>query len=263
MCEAKISFTKISTKAVKCKFEERLIIQKMKIFVYNSSRKEKSSTEVVIKQFIKFISEELNIECDNYNAINCKISQCQGCEKCFKFGFCPLDKVDFMEKIKMNLKKADVIILGTPVYSAMVSGNMKNMIDRLSYYLHRFEFRKKIIIPVISASGNSLIDTNVYFKKIIESWGAFVPFSIMFTVDAPNMLKSEEFMNEKLKIYAKKIVNYYNGKEKITASDYQELYFKQLKKIYSIPTDTYEFRYWDNYNLNKYSTYQEIIDTEI
>ncbi len=235
----------------------------MKICVYNSSRKNNSSTELVIKQLIKYISKEKNVECDIYNARNSEIKQCEGCEKCFKCGFCPLDKIDSMGKIKKSLKNADVIILGTPVYSAMVSGNMKIMIDRLSYFLHRFEFRHKIIIPVISASGNSLIDTNAYFKKIIESWGAFVPFSIMFTVDVPNMLKSDKFMNELLRNYADGIVKYCNREEKITASDYQELYFEQLKKIYSIPADTFEFRYWDSNNLTKYSSYQEIINAEM
>lgn len=144
----------------------------MKIFTYSASRRKESNTKKVMDYIVKQMQDDLqNIEHISYAASEIEIKQCIGCCRCFASGRCILDEKDHFDKLKQDLLDSQVIILGTPVYSAMVSGDMKIFIDRMSSFLHTMPLCSKIVILVISASGNSLIETNLYFKKIIESWG--------------------------------------------------------------------------------------------
>ena len=129
-----------------------------------------------------------------------------------------------------------------------------------SYYLHLLTLRGKIIIPIISSSSNSLIETNEYLVRIAESWGGSVPFSILFTVDAPNMIESKSFTDIMIKEYAHCLLDYCVGKQYLKASDYQEIYYNQLKKSYFIPNLSAEYLYWKNNGLLNYKNYQEILD---
>lgn len=58
---------------------------------------------------------------------NKKILPCIGCFECRK-GICIYD--DDMPVILEKLRKADVIILGSPVYMGLISGQMKIFMDR-------------------------------------------------------------------------------------------------------------------------------------
>ena len=234
----------------------------MRVFTYTASYRKDSNTERIIDLIINLIREKESVIEYRHSAKCDHIHECIGCENCFKNGLCVLDKTDAMGKIKSELFDSDVILLGSPVYAAMVSGNMKKLIDRLSYYLHTFFFRGKLIIPILSASGNSLLDTNAYIKKIAESWGGIVPFSILFTVDAPNMLEMPAFMQDVLPGYADEIIEYVvNGKKK-RASEYQEKYYLQLKRFYSLPGDDAERMYWRESGLLDYTSFQEVLDVD-
>lgn len=232
----------------------------MKIFTYSASYRDNSNTQKIIKYIVENIEKKENVIWFNHTAENDKISQCKGCENCFRNGNCLLDENDDMKKIKQEMLDADIIMLGSPVYSAMVSGNMKILIDRLSYYLHTLQLRGKIIVPVLSASGNSLLETNNYFKKIVESWGGIVPFSILFTVDAPNMLDSKSFMEHIVPKYVDEIREYGTYIKKKSVSEYQERYFANLKHLYSIPSENAEYAYWKESGMLNFKNFQEVID---
>ena len=62
---------------------------------------------------------------------DCNISFCKGCRKCFETGECVF-KNDDMVRIAESIKKADVIILASPVYWANVPAIVKNLFDRMS-----------------------------------------------------------------------------------------------------------------------------------
>lgn len=62
---------------------------------------------------------------------DCNISFCKGCRKCFETGECVF-KNDDMVHIAESIKKADVIILASPVYWANVPAIVKNLFDRMS-----------------------------------------------------------------------------------------------------------------------------------
>ena len=233
----------------------------MKIFTYTGSRRPQSNTNKLINRIIQYIEKNEEIEVNRYTAHSTDIKACIGCCKCFSEGKCSLDSVDRFDIIKEQMLEADMIILGTPVYSAMVSGDMKIFIDRLSNFLHIMPLCAKPVILVITASGNSLIETNTFFKKIVESWGGFVPFSILCSVDVPNMLVSEEFNNIVFPKYCREIFKLLH-KPDIKSSTYQETYFSSLKSAMVVPSDNAEYRYWKDNDMLGKKTYQELIDSK-
>ena len=64
---------------------------------------------------------------------NKKINGCRGCLKCEaggkeREGYCKID--DDMKEINLKLLQADTLVFGTPVYFEMLSGMLKNFMDR-------------------------------------------------------------------------------------------------------------------------------------
>lgn len=57
-----------------------------------------------------------------------KIHPCNGCFQCSKSGSCIFD--DDMQTIYESMKWCDEVIIGSPVYMGMVSGQIKIMMDR-------------------------------------------------------------------------------------------------------------------------------------
>ena len=234
-------------------------MEKIKVFAYIASKRKNSNTLRAAQYFIDSISQLRPVEAEIHTAADFGLLECQGCCCCFSKGFCPNDKKDGFDKLKQSMLEADVILLGTPVYSASVSGSMKILMDRLSSWLHLMNLCGKPVIPVITASGNSIIETNTYMKKILESWGGFVPFSVMCTVDSPAMLDSEDFQKKQLPKLAEKLVSYVSGDEAVYSSKYQEMYFLNLRGIYLHPSDGAEYKYWHENDMMKYKSFSEML----
>jgi len=70
------------------------------------------------------------------------ISPCDGCEACNQTGVCHIK--DDMQGIHEQMKKADGIILGTPVYFANVSAQAKIVMDRTEAFLRSRALRGKV-----------------------------------------------------------------------------------------------------------------------
>lgn len=68
---------------------------------------------------------------------------CRSCCNCFKKGICPLDEQDDMAGLKEKIRQSDILFFGSPVYLSDMSGITKNVIDRLSYWAHRYELAGK------------------------------------------------------------------------------------------------------------------------
>lgn len=233
----------------------------MKIFSYCASRHKGSYTQQTIEFLLEEINKRTDIELYKYKVNNLNLNACVGCTLCFYGGVCRNDQYDGFNKIKQQLFSSDVIILASPVYACSVSGDMKIFIDRISSHLHLMSLRGKIGIPVLTASNNSLIETNEYLRKIFNYLGAFVPFTIMCTVDYPKQFYSKEFREVKIPSYAEEIVSYSNYEKKRLSNRAQELYFTHMKKQYStVVGENYEAEYWKREEMLKFDTYQELID---
>lgn len=237
----------------------------MKIFSFiGSPRGVKSDTYKLVKKIINKAKQKtkVDIEYDIFTSSKFTIKNCRGCTECFFRGNCKLDKVDNFDLIKKKMLEADMIILGSPVYAATVSAQMKTFIDRLAYWAHLFILAGKPVVTVVTASSNSLSPTNEYLKKIVGHMGAEVITSIMCTVDMPPMLELSEFNEEELPKHIELIVEYINGEKKVKSTEFHENVFQYYKKLYSVSMDieTSETKFWKESGYLVCNTFQDVLN---
>lgn len=102
----------------------------MKVLALNGSPRENGNTSVLIKAAL----EELNAQGIETELINIGRKPVRGCMACFKCrelknNQCAIN-TDDVNAIVPKMKEADGIILGSPVYYADMSGQMKSFLDR-------------------------------------------------------------------------------------------------------------------------------------
>ena len=107
--------------------------------VCGSPRKE-GNTEIMLKEALKGAKEE-GAEAELIQLAEKHIEYCLGCDDC-KY---PCKIRDDMDEIYETLLKADIIILGSPIYYCTISGLLKNFMDRCTCLLyHKHKLKDKI-----------------------------------------------------------------------------------------------------------------------
>lgn len=145
----------------------------IKICVCTGSCNPRSTTQYLAKEIIKRYQQASNrkVEVTFFSGAHTHILDCIGCTNCFINGTCRLDEQDDMGKVKRALLEADLVIFGSPVYFHCVSGGMKRMIDRLSYWTHTMELTGKLGITIATSGGNGLEYVSEYLKKFYDYVG--------------------------------------------------------------------------------------------
>lgn len=99
----------------------------MKILTIGGSPR-KGNSEWMLKQIEKYLSEK-GAQIDSLLLRKMDIRRCAGCLKCEdRQGLCRLQ--DDMNDLYPRLITADAIVMASPVYFEMISGLLKNFIDR-------------------------------------------------------------------------------------------------------------------------------------
>lgn len=98
-----------------------------KILVISSSPRKGGNSDTLCDMFIKGAAESGH-QAEKLRLSELKINYCSACYTCKKIGHCV--KQDDMEQIISKMRKADVIVLSTPVYFYSMSAQLKTMIDR-------------------------------------------------------------------------------------------------------------------------------------
>ncbi|MDZ7666423.1 MAG: flavodoxin family protein [Desulfotignum sp.] len=95
----------------------------MNILYISGSPRKKSNTDGLLKETLSVTGGEF-IKITDY-----RVDPCRSCWSCLKSGECVLDD-DMTRKIIPMLLKADIMVLGTPVYFNNVSAQLKAFMDR-------------------------------------------------------------------------------------------------------------------------------------
>ena len=93
------------------------------------------------RQIAEAAGEEVSYE--RLTGADLRVDYCRSCASCFKTGVCPLDSGDDMPKLKQKMLDCDVLLLGSPVYLWEMSGITKSVLDRISYWAHRYDLLGK------------------------------------------------------------------------------------------------------------------------
>ncbi len=102
--------------------------KKIKLFGICASPK-KGATDYIVQEALKYANEKYDVETSYFSAMGKKMNFCIHCDYCIREKKGCVHKDD-MQEIYDKLKWADTIIIGTPVYQGMVSGQAKVIMDR-------------------------------------------------------------------------------------------------------------------------------------
>jgi multimeric flavodoxin WrbA len=114
---------------------------------------------------------------DRMTGADIRIEFCRSCSSCFKKGICPLDQTDDMPKLKRKMLESDIIFFGSPVYIGEMSGVAKCVMDRISYWAHRFELAGKLGVTFATTSNSGGQSTADHLKHMLMHTGVTVVHS--------------------------------------------------------------------------------------
>jgi multimeric flavodoxin WrbA len=100
----------------------------MKIIGFNASPRKSGNTAWVINQILEGAAEA-STETQIFHSGELIINPCRGCLGCVKGNGCVV--ADDMSEIYTELKQAEALVLGSPLYMAQMSGQAKVFTDRL------------------------------------------------------------------------------------------------------------------------------------
>jgi multimeric flavodoxin WrbA len=163
-----------------------------------SFRGEKSQTKRasdMLAEYVKRKAAEEGIEV-SYECITAdklKIEHCRGCASCFRTGICPMDRTDDMPLLKQKIMEADVFFLCTPIYLWDMSGITKTVIDRLTYWCHRFDLAGKVGVAIMSTDTSIDPELADRMKLYLSFFGAAVTDGItLMNYASPNINRDDQ-----------------------------------------------------------------------
>jgi len=121
----------------------------------SGSPRKNGNTDIVVKKALEVISEEKQVETMFLRIADFNIKHCKGCRECMETGECSIKDDDFNTVLE-KLMKAELVVVGAPVFWFGPPGVMKDFIDRTHgfYTDPRHLAGKKVgIISVATSSG--------------------------------------------------------------------------------------------------------------
>jgi len=132
----------------------------MKVLAFNGSPRSKGNTYILLKSVCDIL-EKNGIETEIINVGTRNIHGCIACGKCREEGNdqCIFND-DIINECVNKIKEADGIILGSPVYFAGLTGQMKSFIDRVGYICRPNQLlKRKVCSSVVAVRRNGAIST--------------------------------------------------------------------------------------------------------
>lgn len=138
----------------------------MKVLLLNGSPHEKGCTYTALTEIAKELAKE-NIDSEIMQVGSKPVKGCIACYACIKLnnGHCVFDD-DLVNPVIDKIKEADAIVVGSPVYYAGISGQIKSLLDRV-FFAGRDIFANKLAATVVSCrrggASASFDQLNHYF----------------------------------------------------------------------------------------------------
>jgi len=144
------------------------------------SPRSKGNTSTLLSAFLDEV-EKSGGRVKNLDVTRMNVLPCLGCGACEKKGYCPRD--DDMQGIYPVLRKADLVVLATPIYFYGPTAQMKLFIDRSQALWSRKyvlgmedpgrKWRQGFLLAVGATKGKNLFDgTNLTAKYFFDAVGA-------------------------------------------------------------------------------------------
>ena len=144
-----------------------------KIIILNGSPRAKGNTSELIKAFTEGAENAGHtVICFDLQKMN--IHPCLGCCKGGKDNISPCVQKDDMDKIYPAYKKADIVVLASPLYYWTISGQLKCTFDRLFAVAEcnsDLANPKKECALLMAAEGKDFEETVYWYEHLIKHLG--------------------------------------------------------------------------------------------
>ena len=140
----------------------------------------KGNTSILLSAFLNE-AERLGAHTQYMDVVSKNITPCKECGTCERKGFCPID--DDMQEIYPLLRRAEMVVMATPVFFYGPTAQMKAVIDRSQAlwarrYVHKLvdpgrKWRQGFLLAVGATKGKNLFEgLNLTAKYFFDAVGA-------------------------------------------------------------------------------------------
>lgn len=147
-------------------------VYSMFILGLQGSPRTKGNTSILLSAYLAE-AERLGAQTEHVDVATKNISPCKECGTCDKKGFCPIE--DDMQEIYPLLRRADIIVMATPVFFYGPTAQIKALIDRSQAlwarrYVHGLvdpgrKWRKGFVLSLGATKGKNLFEGVVLTAK--------------------------------------------------------------------------------------------------
>ena len=148
----------------------------------------KGNTGIALSAFLDR-AEQLGAECLRIDVSKQEITPCVECGTCEREGFCPIN--DDMQRMYRLLRRADLVVMATPIFFYGPTAYMKGLIDRTQAlwarkYIHKLDdpkrhFRSGVLLSLGATKGKNLFEgVSLTAKYFFDAVGARFDRSLTF-----------------------------------------------------------------------------------
>ena len=138
------------------------------IIVLAGSMRKGGNTDLLVQAFTEGAGKNNAVEV--VSVADHKINPCTGCNSCFAREGHKCFQKDDMQEVYEKLKKADVLVIASPVYFYGISAQLKAVVDRLHTPIrNEFHIKKMALILVGAAALPELFDSiKVQYQLVLN-----------------------------------------------------------------------------------------------
>lgn len=143
-----------------------------KIVVLNGSPRPNGNTAMLINAFTEG-AEQAGNTVETFFLDGMEIHGCKGCYGGGKDPASPCVQKDDMDKIYPVYKEADVVVMASPLYYWMMSGQLRTAFDRLFAVVESegFKSSKKDCVLLMAAGGKDFDEAVYYYNSLMRRLG--------------------------------------------------------------------------------------------
>lgn len=234
-----------------------------KLLVISGSPRRNGNTMHMVNKFVELLKEKnKNYTIETIYLIEKNLGYCLGCNSCLLKGPEKCLKKDDAHAIMNSMKEADCIVFATPGYSHMVSGLMKNFLDRFMFLDHMPELIGKPVVIISTTGGDGINGAPNFMKNMaITWWGCNI-------LDSIGIGHAFYVLNEKHRVRALKRLKRaaYKFDEAVKSNQLPVPSFKQYMTfvlnrtecIVSPDSQPFRYKYWVDKGWLKSKYYYEV-----
>ncbi len=189
------------------------------------SPRKNGNTSYLLSAFLNEL-EKLGAQIKVIKAGEKEIMPCIECSVCEKEGFCPLDD-DMSNEIYPLLRKADIIVVATPIFFYSAPAQLKALIDRSqTLWARRYKlklndpgqkYRRGFLLALGATKGKNLFEgLTLTIRYFLDAVGASLEGSLTYRqIENPGDMEKHPSVLKEVKEKANYLIKPFLGRKKI------------------------------------------------